>query len=64
MQPMILGLIGTVVLLLDIFAIVSVLVGNSMFMRKLIWIALIILLPIGGMLLYFVIGRNATDAHV
>ena len=63
MLPTTLSLVGTVILLLDIFAIVSVLLGSSEVMRKLLWIALILLLPIVGMVLYFLIGRNATDAH-
>ena len=63
MLPTTLSLVGAVVLLLDIFAIVSVLVGSSGAMRKLLWIALILLLPIVGMVLYFLIGRSVADAH-
>ena len=63
MLPTTLSLVGAVVLLLDIFAIVSVLLGSSGAIRKLFWIALILLLPIVGMLLYFLIGRSAADAH-
>ena len=58
-----LSLVGLVILLLDIFAIVSVLLGSSGFMRKLFWIAMILLLPIVGMVLYFLIGRSPADAH-
>jgi hypothetical protein len=57
-----LSLVGAVVLILDIFAIVSVLVGTSAVMRKLFWIAVILLLPIVGMVLYFLVGRSAADA--
>ena len=32
-------------------------------MRKLMWIAVIWLLPIVGMGLYFLIGRSPADAH-
>jgi hypothetical protein len=63
MLPTTLSLVGAVVLLLDIFAIVSVLVGSSEVVRKLFWIALILLLPIVGMVLYFLIGRSQADAH-
>ena len=58
-----LSLIGTVILLLDIFAIGSVLLGSSEVLRKLLWIAVILLLPIVGMVLYFLIGRSPADAH-
>ena len=30
---------------------------------KLLWIAMILLLPIVGMVLYFLIGRSPADAH-
>ena len=58
-----LSLVGLVILLLDIFAIVSVLLGSSEAMRKLLWIVVILLLPVVGMVLYFLIGRSAADAH-
>jgi hypothetical protein len=58
-----LSLVGIVILFLDIFAIVSVLIGSSEILRKLLWIALILLLPVVGMVLYFLIGRNASDAR-
>jgi hypothetical protein len=56
------SVVGAVILLLDIFAIVSVLIGTSGVMRKLMWIAVILLLPIIGMVLYFLIGRSTADA--
>ena len=37
MLPTTMGLVGTVILLLDIFAIVSVLLGSSEVVRKLLW---------------------------
>jgi hypothetical protein len=63
MLPTTMSLVGAVILLLDIFAIVSVLLGSSGVMRKLLWIAVILVLPIVGMALYFLIGRSAEDAH-
>jgi hypothetical protein len=64
MLPTTLSLVGTVVLILDIFAIVSVLIGSSAAMRKVFWIAVILLLPLLGMVLYFLIGRSTADAHM
>ena len=64
MLPTTLSLVGTVILLLDIFAVVSVLLGSSAVLRKLLWIAIVLVLPVVGMVLYFLIGRNAADAHV
>jgi len=63
MLPTTMGLVGTVILLLDIFAIGSVLLGSSEVLRKVLWIALILLLPVVGMVLYFLIGRSGADAH-
>jgi hypothetical protein len=64
MFPTTMGLVGVVVLLLDIFAIVSVLVGHSEVLRKVLWIVLILLLPVVGMVLYFLIGRSSADASL
>lgn len=63
MLPTTLSLVGAVILGLDIFAMVSVLIGRAWVMRKLMWIAVIWLLPIVGMGLYFLIGRSPADAH-
>ena len=63
MLPTTMSLVGTVILLLDIFAIGSVLLGSSEVLRKLLWIAVILLLPVVGMVLYFLIGRSPADAH-
>ncbi len=63
MIPTAISLVGTVILLLDIWAIISVLMGSSSVMRKVMWIAIILLLPLIGMGLYFLIGRNAADAR-
>ena len=63
MLPTTLSLVGAVILLLDVFAIVSVLIGSSGVIRKLLWIAVILVLPLVGMVLYFLIGRSSEDAH-
>lgn len=64
MLPTTLSLFGAVILILDIFAIVSVLMGRTSVLRKLMWITIILLLPVVGMILYFLIGRSAFDAQV
>jgi hypothetical protein len=63
MLPTTLSLVGAVILVLDMFAIISVLLGSSEVIRKLLWFAVILLLPVVGMVLYFLIGRSAADAH-
>jgi phospholipase D-like protein len=54
--------IGTIILVLDIVAIVSVLIGRGSVGHKVLWIVLILLLPIIGMVLYYLIGRSPADA--
>ena len=56
------GIIGTLVLILDIVAIVSVLMGRGPVGHKVLWTLLILLLPVIGMVLYFLIGRSSADA--
>jgi hypothetical protein len=52
------GLVGLVVLVLDIIAIVDVLKSNDDTGKKLLWILLILFLPVVGMILYFLIGKK------
>lgn len=59
---MLTSLLGLLILILDIYAIISVLSGRSSVERKVLWVAVIILLPLLGMILYFMIGRSAADA--
>lgn len=63
MVPTAISLGGAVILVLDIVAIVSVLRESSRVRRKVLWIVLILLLPVVGMLLYFLLGRNPSHAH-
>jgi hypothetical protein len=51
------GLLGLVVLAFDIVAIVDCAKSNVDAGRKVLWIVLILLLPLVGMLLYFLLGR-------
>ena len=56
------GLLGLVVLALDIIAIVDVANGGGDVGRKILWIVLILLLPVLGMILYFLLGRSQSAA--
>jgi ATP/ADP translocase len=55
------GIIGLIILILNIIAIVSVLMGGGSVLHKLLWILLILILPVIGMILYFLIGRSSKD---
>ncbi len=52
------GLIGLVILVLDIIALVSILGAGKPVTWKLLWALVVLLLPVIGMILYFVIGKS------
>lgn len=52
------GLVGLIILILDIIAIVEILQSGRAVGEKLLWILLILILPLIGVLLYFLIGRK------
>ena len=53
------GIVGLLVLVLDIIALADVLKSSMDTGRKALWIILILLLPVIGMVLYFLIGKKA-----
>ncbi|MCX5698029.1 MAG: PLD nuclease N-terminal domain-containing protein [Candidatus Omnitrophica bacterium] len=52
------GILGLIVLVLDIIAIVDVLKSFTDTSKKALWIILILILPVVGMVLYFLIGKK------
>jgi hypothetical protein len=52
------GLLGLVVLVLDIIAILDVFKSSMDTTKKALWIVLILVLPVIGMVLYFLIGQR------
>ena len=52
------GILGLIVLILDIIAIVDALKSSMDTGKKALWILLILVLPIIGMVLYFLIGKK------
>ncbi len=52
------GLLGLVVLVLDIIAIVDIVKSSFDTGKKILWLALVILLPVLGMVLYFLVGKK------
>jgi len=56
------GLLGLVVFVLDIFAIVDCVKKNRDTGKIVLWIVLILLLPVLGMILYFLLGRSNSGA--
>jgi len=52
------ALIGIVVLVLDIIALVDVIKSSVDTGKKVLWVILILVLPIIGMVLYFLLGKK------
>jgi len=52
------GLLGLVVFVLDIIAILDVFKSSMDTTKKALWIVLILVLPVIGMVLYFLIGQR------
>jgi hypothetical protein len=56
------SILGLLVLVLDIVAIIDILGGSGSATHKLLWFIVVLFLPVLGMILYFIIGKNrATD---
>jgi hypothetical protein len=56
------SLMGLIILVLDIIAIVSILKSGADTGTKLLWVILVILLPVIGMILYFLMGPGRRAA--
>jgi succinate dehydrogenase/fumarate reductase cytochrome b subunit len=52
------SLLGLVLLVLDILAIVNLVNSKAATDKKILWTALIILLPLLGLILWYLIGRE------
>lgn len=52
------ALFGLIVLVLDVIAILDCIKSSLVSAKKAIWIILIIILPVVGMILYFLIGKK------
>ena len=58
------GLGGLVILVLDIWAIISVIGSATSTGKKVLWTLLIVVLPLVGFLIWLVAGPRATVRHV
>ncbi len=52
------GLIGIVILILDIVAIVDIVKSAAETGKKVLWILLVVIFPIIGLVLYYLIGKK------
>ena len=56
------GLIGFLILAADIWAIVSVVQSAASTGKKVLWILLILILPVLGLILWFLLGPRGKSA--
>lgn len=56
------GLLGLIVLILDIYAILKIAQSSASNGAKALWIALVIVLPVLGLIIWFLFGPGARDA--
>jgi hypothetical protein len=52
------GLVGLIILALDIWAIVTILQGSGRTNTKLLWIIVILILPVVGLIIWLLAGRK------
>ncbi|KGF66822.1 hypothetical protein LL06_25935 [Hoeflea sp. BAL378] len=52
------GILGIIILILDIWAILQIIKGGGSTGSKLLWILIILLLPVIGLIIWLVAGRN------
>lgn len=50
------GIIGLIILALDIWAIVNIIKSGAPDTNKILWVVIVILLPLVGLILWFLMG--------
>ena len=53
------GLLGLIVLVLDIWAIVNIFQSSASTGSKVLWIAVVLILPVIGLILWFLLGPKS-----
>ncbi len=52
------GILGLIVLVLDILAIINIFKSSQTTGKKILWILVILLLPVVGLILWYLLGRK------
>ena len=53
------GLFGLVVLVLDVWAIISIIQSSAETVSKVLWVVLVLLLPVLGLIVWFLFGPKS-----
>jgi len=56
------GIVGLIILALDIWGIINVLGSGATTGMKLVWVLLIVILPVVGLIIWFVAGPRSSTA--
>lgn len=56
------SLLGTIIVVLDIIALVSIFLSRDTVGHKVLWALLVLIFPVIGMILYYVLGRTPQSA--
>jgi hypothetical protein len=56
------GIFGLLILALDVWAIVTIVQSGATTAQKVLWIVLILLLPVIGVILWFLLGPRSARA--
>lgn len=56
------SLLGIIIVVLDVIALISILLGHGAVGHKFLWTVLVLIFPVVGMILYYVLGRSPLDA--
>ena len=52
------GILGIIVLVLDVLAVLQILKSSKPTGNKILWIALVVILPVIGLILYYLLGKK------
>jgi len=53
------GLLGIIILVLDIYAIIKIFGSSASTLMKVVWIAVVLLLPVIGLIAWFILGPKS-----
>ena len=55
------GIISLIILILDVIAIIDVVKSSMEVSKKFLWILLIVILPVLGLILYYLLGKKGNS---
>lgn len=54
------GFFGVLILIADVYAILQIMQSSASTIRKTLWIVLVLLLPLAGFILWYLLGPKAS----